>query len=195
MTRVVPLLALLLFVLLPPPLAAHLSIPAEFREVVHDATLIVRGRITDVRPVLDSDRGVESIGTVAVDTMIKGTGMDFVSVRVPGGKIGRYSYVMTGAPKLRAGEHAVFFLKQDAVGAWRPVGLTQGIYRVQAEPASGRPVVQPPVVPGKTAAATGRTVRGDLRRRLMPIGEFESLVRVVMATPPAARAIRRGGGR
>ena len=187
--------ALLLFVVLAAaPLTANLTISAEFRDVVRDATLIVRGRITDVRAIAVPDLGVETVGTIAVDAVLKGGTADFVSLRVPGGRIGRYRYVMTGAPTIAAGQQALFFLKQGSDGAWRPVGLTQGIYRVQAEPETGRPVVRPPLVAGQTMPAAGRIVRGDVRRRFMPVPEFESLVRLVMASPPA-RAVPRGGGR
>jgi hypothetical protein len=194
MTRVVLSLAVLL-IAAGAPLDASLTVSAEFREIVADASLIVRGRITDVRAVAVPGSGIESVGTIAVDGVLKGTAEPFVAVRVPGGLIGRRRFVMVGAPTLRTGEQAVFFLKRTADGAWRPVGLTQGIYRVQAEPISGRPVVRPPVVPGRTAPASGRTVRGDLRRTLMPIPEFESLVRLVMAAPPPPRALPRRGGR
>lgn len=193
MTRVVILLVLFLAAA-SRVLDATLVIPVEFRQIVAEATLIVRGRITDVRGVRVPDRGVESIGTIAVDGVLKGDPVDFVSVRVPGGTVGRYRYVMVGAPRLRAGEHAVFFLKRGPDDAWRPIGLTQGIFRVQPEPQTGRPIVHPPLVAGRTVSATGRTVRGDPRRRLMPVSEFESLVRFVLASPPG-QAQPRGGGR
>jgi hypothetical protein len=194
MTRAVVSLVLLA-VAATAPLGASLTVSADFREIVSDAALIVRGRITDVRAVAVAGKGIESIGTVAVDGVIKGTATSFVAVRVPGGSIGGRKFLMTGAPTLRVGEEAVFFLKRDRENAWRPIGLTQGIYRVQAEPVSGRPVVRPPVVAGRTAPLSGRTVRGDPRRTLLPVSEFESLVRLVMTMPAPPRAVPRGGGR
>jgi hypothetical protein len=170
---------------------ATLVVPADFRQVVTDAGLIVRGRVTDVRAVAVRGVGVDSIVTVAVEGVVKGQADTFVSVRVPGGEIGRYRYVMVGAPTFRVGQRAVFFLKRGADNFWRPVGLTMGVYRVQAAPVSGAPVVQPPLVAGRTASATGPAVRGDTRRRLMPVAEFESLVRLVMAMPPGQAVPRR----
>ena len=89
--------------------------------------------------------------------------------------------------------------------SYRPIGLTLGLYRIQPDPKSGRPVVEPPVVAGRNAPASGTVTRGDARRTAMPVNEFESLVKLVMATPPAAptattpaRAVPRtgiGGGR
>jgi hypothetical protein len=161
-------------------LRATLLVPAEFHEVVSDASLIVRGLVTDVRPMAVPGRGIDSIATVAIEAVLKGEADRFVSVRVPGGEIGSRRFVMVGAPTLRQGQRAVFFLRQDADGFRRPVGLSMGVYRVQADPATGRPVVAPPVVAGWTAPMTGRVVRGDARRRTVPVSEFDSIVRLVV---------------
>ena len=69
-----------------------------------------------------------------------------------------------------------------------------GVYRVQPDPQNGQPVVEPPLVGGKTAPLIGPSTRGDVRRRLMPVPEFESLVKFVMSSPPA-QAGSRGGRR
>ena len=71
-----------------PSLVATVVVPAEFRAIVTDAALIVRGRVTDVRAVAVPGRGIESIATVAVEAVLKGTAESFVSVRVPGGTVG-----------------------------------------------------------------------------------------------------------
>jgi len=174
-----------------PSLEATLVIPAEFREIVADAALIVRGTVTDVRSFVVSGSQIDSVATVAVETLLKGEADRFVPVRVPGGDVGRTRYVMAGAPVFRTGQRAVFFLKRGPDAGWRPLGLTQGVYRVQSEAGTGRQVVQPPIVPGRTTAVTGPITRGDDRRRPMPISEFESLVRLVMANP-GGQAVRRG---
>jgi len=99
---------------------------------------------------------------------------------VPGGTVGRYRVWMIGAPTLRANDAAVFFLKRDAENAWRPVGLSSGIVRVEREPVTGRLVVHPPILAGQTASI-GPVVRGDARRKMLPVADFESMVRVVIA--------------
>jgi hypothetical protein len=169
---------------------ATVVVPAEFKEIVAEAALIVRGHVTDVRGVVVPNRGIETVATIAVDAAIKGTAEDFVTVRVPGGVVGRYRWVMVGAPTLSTGEQAVFFLKRDASTAWRPVGLSMGIYAIHAAASTGAPVVDPPVVAGKTAAV-GRVVRGDPRRQSMPVSEFESLIRAVAFSQAADLSTRR----
>ena len=102
----------MLLVLAAVTLSAHTVLPTAFPEVVAQSTMIVRGRVTDVRVAKDPDSGVESIATVAVDHVLKGGSSPFVSVHVPGGLVGRTRVVVSGAPTLRAGDEAVFFLKR-----------------------------------------------------------------------------------
>lgn len=160
-------------------LFASTFLSAEFREIVSDASTIVRGRVTDVRAVRSAAGDVESAVTIGVDSVLKGTADAFVAMRIPGGTIGRYRTVMTGAPVMRVGDQAVFFLKRGPANALWPVGLTQGIYRVR--PGAGGGQVHAPVVAGVTTNAAGPVVRGDSRRKTLPVTEFESLVRLVLA--------------
>ena len=51
-------------------LAATIFVPTEFRAVVTDSALIVRGRVTDVRPVVLPDSRVESAVTIGVETVL-----------------------------------------------------------------------------------------------------------------------------
>src|SRR5262245_44908633 len=132
-------------------LQANVIVPAEFREVVREASVIVRGRVTDVRSLVVPATGIESIVTVAVESRMKGDASSFVYVRVPGGEVGRSRVVMTGSPTFQIGQRAVFFLRANGTDStMRPVGLAQGVYRVQSEPQTGKPVVAPPLVSGVT---------------------------------------------
>ena len=176
-------------------LQANLTIPADFRTVVNDASLIVRGRITDVRAIEVPGSGIESVATVVVENVLKGHASGFVYVRVPGGVIGNKRFVMVGAPAFHVGQRAVLFLRPGTTdGAFRPIGLTMGVYQIQTDPATHRVLVEPPVLAGKTTGATGPVVRGDRRRPPVTVSEFESLVKLAMATPPGSTVVNRGGG-
>jgi len=161
-------------------LGASTFLSAEFREVVTEAATVVRGRVTDVRAVRTAAGDVESVVTIGVDAVLKGSADAFVSMRVPGGVIGRYRTVMTGAPVMRVGQQAVFFLKRATGNTFWPVGLSQGIYRVSSS-TNGAATVASPVLAGVTTNASGAVVKGDVRRKTLPLGEFESLVRFVVA--------------
>lgn len=158
--------------------SASTLLPADFRVTVTQATVIVRGRVTDVRAVRSPVGEVETVATISVDATLKGGARTFVSMRLPGGVIGRYRTVMPGAPRVEAGDAGVFFLKAAPGGALWPVGLSSGIYRV--ETSGGRAMVAPPILPGVTTATTGVVQRGDTRRKMLPLGEFESLVVLVL---------------
>jgi hypothetical protein len=161
-------------------LFAHVVIPTEFREVVNDSGLIIRGAVTDVRGIVSPHGGIDSIVTVAIEAVLKGQGDRFVSVRVPGGRLGRYRQVFVGAPRFRPGQRAVFFLRRGPDDFWRPVGLAMGVYALRADARTGRAVVNPPLLAG-TTASLGRVRRGDIRRTVMPVQEFEAVVRLVVA--------------
>ena len=162
-------------------LVASTFLSAEFKEVVSEASTIVRGRVTDVRALRSPAGDVESVVTIAVEAALKGSADAFVAMRVPGGTIGRYRTVMVGAPVMQVGEQAVFFLKRGPGNSLWPVGLSQGIYRVSGPGAAGSVgMVHAPVLAGVTTNAAGPVVRGDSRRKALPVTEFESLVRLLL---------------
>jgi hypothetical protein len=169
---------------------ATVTIPTDFRQVVADATLIVRGHVTDVRTSAPPGGRVETVATVAVDAALKGTPDAFIFVRVPGGDVGRLRVIAVDAPRFTPGEVAMFFLKSGADHVLRPIGLSLGVYRIGVDPVTQQTAISPPLAVGLTAAA-GPVVHGDPARRLMTVSEFESLVRVVMASQ--ARVSPRGG--
>jgi hypothetical protein len=172
-------------------LSANVVVPTEFRQVVDDASVIVRGRVTDVRSVMSANRSISSFATVAVESVLKGDAPTLVIVKLPGGEVGGVKVVRVGAPTFKIGDRAVFLLKKGTDNFLRPVGLSMGVYRVRTDPQTGAATIAAPVVAGQTATADQRVVRGDVRRRAMSVSEFESLVRMVSL----GRGVRRGFGR
>jgi hypothetical protein len=161
-------------------LGATVTVATDFRQVVASATLIVRGHVTDVRVIAPSGGRVETVATVAVDSTLKGSSDAFVSVRVPGGRVGNLNVIAVDSPQFSTGEVAIFFLKAGADQALRPIGLSLGVYPVAMNPQTRQTAVSPPLAAGLTAAL-GPVVHGDRARTLMTIPEFESLVRLVIA--------------
>ena len=108
---------------------------------------------------------------------------DTIAFTVPGGQVGRYLNVIPGAPVFAAGDLAVFFL--TAQGPRLPVttGLTQGIYRVQRDAASGAMLVMPPI-----SDTAGRVVRGDVRRKPVSLAAFEGSVRAIARPSTRSRS-------
>jgi hypothetical protein len=174
-------------------LRADLAIPADFRTVVNDASLIVRGAVTDVRCVDVPGAGIDSIATIAIENVLKGHASGFAYVRVPGGVINGKRFVMIGAPNFRVGQRAFLFLRPGVTdAAFRPIGLTMGVYPIQLEARTHRLLVEPPVLAGRTTGSSGAVVRGDRRRQSLSVPDFESVVRLAMASPPG-QVVPRGG--
>ena len=114
--------------------------------------------------------------TMAVGETLKGEAGASVTFRVHGGVIGRYESRVIGAPVFAVDDDAYVFLSRARDGAWWPVGMSAGVYKVQ------RGAVAPPVVAGVTTATSGPVARGDVRRRVLTPSEFAGVVR-----PPVAR--------
>ncbi|TAK17199.1 MAG: hypothetical protein EPO35_03615 [Acidobacteria bacterium] len=166
------------------PLQATSTIPTDLDDVVATATLIVRGRVVDARAFTEMANGpVMTAVTIATSEVLKGSAGASVTFRVHGGEIGRYRYVVVGSPTFVVGDEAYFFLKRTSAGALWPVGMSAGVYRVSG-------TVRAPVVAGITATAGTAVQRGDIRRKPMAPGEFESLVRLMMNTAGTSSPMR-----
>jgi hypothetical protein len=161
-------------------LRATVTVPLEFRQVVRESTIIAVGHVTDVRGISTDQGGIDSIVTVAVDSVIKGPSDRYLSVRMPGGQIGNLQSTMVGVPKFDVGQYAVFFVKPGPDHILRPVGLTSGIFRIKVDQRTGAATVDPPLASGITAPA-GKVVRGAAERPVMPLKEFMGVTQLVMA--------------
>jgi hypothetical protein len=156
------------------PMSAMVLVPADFAEMVSGSQLVVYGRVVEVRSqMVGARRTIESVVTVAVAQAIKGDPGATVSVRVPGGVVGRYRRVMIGAPSFRPGEEVVLFLSGRPPAIPMPFGLSQGVYRVSRD-GNGRGLVAPPPL------VEGRVVRGDPARSPLDVNAFVTQVKAAM---------------
>jgi hypothetical protein len=176
------LLGFAVFIGLSAALHATVIVPIEFRELVAAAPVIVHGQVVDVRAGwVDGRRSVETFVTVAAADYLKGNLGDSITVRVPGGQIGRYRTVFVGAPEFRDGDEVVLFLKHAGPSYLYIVGLNQGAFRVVADTRTGRRMVTTPIVMGKGGDEPEPIVRGDVTRKPLSIDAFRGAVRQVMA--------------
>jgi hypothetical protein len=166
---------------------ATVVVPAEFKEIVSGSELIAHGRVVDVRAEwADGRRRIDTVVTVSVLSWFKGGNQQTVSFVVPGGEIGRYRNVLVGAPVFKDGDEAFVFLKTRNDGMPYVFGLNQGVFRVTADGRGARQVTSPALIAAGDAPETVR--RGALARRPVPVDEFGSRIRSVMASPrPGAR--------
>ena len=174
------LTAALIVTLLPVALAATVLLPAEFREVVNGADLIVYARVSSTEARWSDDRRhVDTLVTLQAGTYLKGSARETLVVAVPGGTIGRYMNVTVGAPSFNVGDEAVFFLTTRGRDLPAIFGLNQGVFRVSMEGASRRRLVTPPLMSRGSGPET--VVRGDPARRPVPLETFGAQVQSVIA--------------
>ncbi len=166
--------------LLAAPARATVVLPAELGDLAREAQAIVHGRVVDTRAVWeDGRRRVDTLVTIEVEDYLKGHFGDTVTVRVPGGQIGRYRSLMIGAPVFDPGDEVVLFLNASGPSLPYVLGLSQGVFRVIDDPTTGgRLVIPPPVMAGVTVAPVRR---GDASRRPMPLAAFSAEVRRLAA--------------
>ena len=162
---------------------ATVLVPAELCELVRDSQAIVHGRVVDVSAVwVDGRRRIDSLVTLEVEQYLKGDLGDEVTIRVPGGQIGRYRSVMVGAPSFAEGDEVVLLLGARGPSVPYVLGLSQGVFRVVEDPQTrGRLVVPPPLVPGVEAQLVKR---GDGARRPLPLDRFTAEVRALVTGGP-----------
>lgn len=155
------------------PAHAVTVVPLSFEQLVRQSSSVIYARVVDVRGQWTDDRRtIDSIVTVEVIKGYKGTTATELTLTVPGGQVGRYLNLLPGAPAFARGDLAVLFLTARGPRHPIPTGFTQGIYRVSRD-AAGAAIVTPPIV----ESAGPRVVRGDRRRKPVPLAAFEGAVR------------------
>ena len=162
-------------------LSAMTYVSVDFPTLVGQAHAIAVGRVVAVEPRWrEGRRGIETALTLEVVQYLKGDLGRTVTLNVPGGQMGRYRSVMPGAPAFTEGEEIVLFLTADATRTPHVLGLGQGVFRIMTDRVRGERLVVPEILASAQAAPT-RIVRGDSTRRPMPLDQFVSTVRSVLA--------------
>ena len=165
------------------PVSATVLLPGDLGDIARAASAIVRGTVVDVRSDwADSRRRVETIVTLRVSESLKGDLRGLVSVKVPGGVLGRYRSVTIGAPSFRQGEEVVLFLGAEPPALPYVIGLGQGVFRVQRDRRTGATAVTPPALLASPARNV-RVVRGDPSRGAMSVQQFADTVRKALSAP------------
>jgi hypothetical protein len=166
------------------PVVGHATVlvPIEFRELVTSAPVIVHGRVVDVHAEwIEGRRSIETLVTIEASEYLKGDLGGRVTIRVPGGRLGRYRTIFIGAPSFQEGDEVVLFLRTAGRAVPWILGLSQGAFRIVADPASGRQMVASPVLLSAPGAHAETVVRGDARRRPLDLDAFRAVVRQVLA--------------
>lgn len=175
--------AALVAAILSGPAEAMMSRPADLATLVRAARAIVYGRIVATEVQASDRTRVETRVTIEAASYLKGDLGRRVTFVVPGGTLGRYRTVVSGAPQFAAGEEVVLFLGARVPALPFVVRLGEGVFRVQPDARTGQRLVTRHPIVGQSASWQ-RIVRGTTAASPMSLETFSSLVRTVMDTQP-----------
>jgi hypothetical protein len=141
-------------------------VPVSTGDLAVSSRAIVAGRIVDVETAWHAERGaVYSYVTLDVERVLKGdVPPGLVVLRQRGGQTDDHVTWVDGAPDLRRGHRALFFLNTDREGALRVAHLSLGHFAVETDPVTG-------------AERAVRAVLGDD----LPLADLEAEITVEIA--------------
>ena len=167
-------------ILLPASVQATVLVPASLGELAREAGAIVRGRVIAAEARFTPDRrAIETLVTLDAEATLKGSLGATVQFLVPGGTLGRYRSILVGAPAFAAGQHVVVFLGWTGPSYPYVLGLSQGVFRLQADGDQGWRVT--PLLFTAPVSGAAPVVHGDPARRPVPLADFEQRVRALVA--------------
>ncbi len=148
-----------------PPALAALARPTSVEELAREADAVVRGRV-EARESRWSGDGmrITTRVTVRVGEVWRGSALQRVVVRVPGGVVGDVGQKVDAAPEFSDGEEVVVFLARHPSGDFEVRGLALGKFRVEGPRAR-------PSLDGLDFAP-GRVPAGERRVEAMPLEEL-----------------------
>ena len=161
--------------LLTGPVQAMVARPADLGTLVRAAHAIVHGRVIALDVQSSARTRVETRVTIEAAAYLKGDFGPRVTFVVPGGTLGRYRTIVSGAPQFTAGEEVVLFLGGRAPALPYVVRLGEGVFRVQQDPRTGERLVTRQPILGQSAE-WARVVRGTRRTAPMSLATLGALV-------------------
>jgi len=118
------------------PVNASVVQALELEELVRDADRIVLGRVLLSESFLQADGQIGTWHRISVERELRGHAPDEpeIIVETLGGEIGDIGMRVEGEPSFSVGERVLVFIRDGgSLAAFRPVGMGQGVMRVQRE--------------------------------------------------------------
>ena len=143
------------------------------RDLGRESSIVVRGRVTEVRAFWNSTgTKVFTETTVMVDETYKGQQTGSVSVRQLGGVVGRVRVNVDGAPVWKEGEEVLLFLEPFNGSSYQVAGFSQGKYTIERDTRTGEHFVRGPALDDvELIGAHGEAIPGRETGR-MPLESF-----------------------
>jgi hypothetical protein len=145
------------------------AVPRTFAELVGLADWVLIGTVTQITSAMEAKgERIYTYVTLADLEMIKGAwhGTEYV-LRVSGGFVEQRGEVYPGLPQLEAGRRYILFIQGNFSALFPVVGLHQGVFRVEWDPARQQTVVWPLADQGSATIRGGPSL-GQLRAARLP---------------------------
>lgn len=115
------------------PANASVVIALNLEELTAEADRIVIGQVVWVEPMRSGNGMIRTRYRVQVEEDLRGSGDREIIVETLGGQVGRLAMRVDGAPSFALGDRAVVFVQGDNHGIFYPIGLAQGVMRIEDE--------------------------------------------------------------
>lgn len=143
------LVAALLVLVAPLSAQATKIIPMSPEKLGQTATVVVRGTVTSVESFWNaSGSKIFTETIIAVDESYKGAPGDEVRLLQLGGEVDGVRVTVHGALHWDRGEEVVAFLEPNQGGRFAVTGFSQGKFKVERDPTTGRAFIHRPAQPG-----------------------------------------------
>jgi hypothetical protein len=146
------------------------------RQLGDQSEVVVRGSVESVESYWnDKHTKVFTRTRIAVDETYKGSPRSAINVIQLGGVVGNIRVTVHGAPHWEVGEEVLLFAGPYDAGDFRVSGFSQGKFRIERDPKTGKPYIQAPPVEGMSIL--GASPDGEVRvrsRRGVPLEDFVS---------------------
>ena len=145
------------------------AVPRTFAELVGRADWVLIGTVTQITSAVEAKgTRIYTYVTLADLEVIKGAWHDTEYVlRVSGGVVDQRGEVYPGLPQFEEGRRYILFIQGNFSALFPVVGLHQGVFRVEWDPARQQTVVRP-LADQAPATSRGGPLLGQLRQAMLP---------------------------
>lgn len=162
-------------------IASALVLELSLKELTLGADRIAIGAVSDLHSRWEPDGLIYTYVTIHPDQhLMGGTASDELTVKVPGGRVGRITLRVSDAPRFIPGERVLVFLKVDDSNVYRSLGGFQGKHTIRDGFVLERGVPLSSIV---------GEIRAILAENEMPSGLWGALVRLLSQSSSTHSAV------
>jgi len=186
--RMLPIGLILAVILAMLPLQCATLERLSLDDMIGKSTAIVRGKVLNSWAALTGSI-IYTHYKIEVGETYKGTGQNGLEIVVTGGTVNGVRQNFSGSPVLKQGDQFVFFLWTSKAGLTQILGLTQGLFTLEAASATGPSAG---ASPGASAGASTGASTGPVSDAASDPVATRAPTRELMLDPVTARPVKDG---